>query len=192
MRRLLPSVLFLGAMIASAGGPPPAASPFSGPSPWPAIRKERVAKLLPEAMRRAGVDAWVVVCRENDNDPLALHVGGENAGGAAAFLFLLGERGLRSVALSPAGEATALKDVGLHDEVVVLERGTSVWDEAARRLRAAAPKKIAVNSSAMTVADGLSHTQRGQLEKALGPDLAAKLVASEELVVEWLSVKVPQ
>ena len=193
-RRLLPFLLFFASWSAAAGGPsnPPTASPFAGESPWPAIRKERVRKLLPEAMRRAGVDAWVVVCRENDNDPLALHVGGENAGGAVAFLFLLGENGLRAIALSPVGEATALKDVGLHDEVVVLERGTTVWDEAAKHLRAAAPKKIAVNSSAMTVADGLSHTQRGQLEKALGPDLAGRLVPSEELVVEWLSVKLPQ
>ncbi|HVE65397.1 MAG TPA: M24 family metallopeptidase [Thermoanaerobaculia bacterium] len=191
-RRLLPLLMFLGTAFAAASDPPPRGSPFGGPSPWPAIRKERVTKLLPEAMRRAGVDAWVVVCRENDNDPLALHVGGENAGGAAAFLFLLGNAGVRVVALSPVGEATALKDVGLHDEVVVLERGTSVWDEAAKRLRAAAPKKIAVNSSSLTVADGLSHTQRGQLEKALGPDLAARLVPSEELVVEWLSVKLPQ
>lgn len=192
-RRLLPLLAYFAAVIAVAAAPadsPP--SPFSGPSPWPAIRKERVRKLLPEAMRRAGVDAWVVVCRENGNDPLALHVGGENAGGTAAFLFLLGEGGVRAVALSPAGEATALKDVGLHDEVIVLERATTVWDEAAKRLRAAGSKKIAVNSSGMTVADGLSHTQRGQLEKALGPDLAARLVPSEELVVEWLSVKLPQ
>ena len=193
-RRLLPFLLFFASWSAAAGGPSsaPTPSPFAGESPWPEIRKERVRKLLPEAMRRTGVDAWVVVCRENDNDPLALHVGGENAGGAVAFLFLLGENGLRAIALSPVGEATALKDVGLHDEVVVLERGTTVWDEAAKRLRAAAPKKIAVNSSAMTVADGLSHTQRGQLEKALGPDLAGRLMPSEELVVEWLSVKLPQ
>ncbi|MDQ5873284.1 MAG: aminopeptidase P family protein, partial [Acidobacteriota bacterium] len=184
----------LARAIVVASGPSslPPTSPFGGPSPWPAIRKERVRKLLPEAMRRAGVDAWVVACRENDNDPLAAHVGGENAGGAAAFLFLLGQGGVRAVALSPAGEATALKDVGLHDEVVVLERGTTVWEEAAKRLRAAGPKKIAVNSSPMTAADGLSHTQRGQLEKALGPDLTARLVPSEELVVEWLSVKLPQ
>ena len=196
-RRRIPSLVLFGlatlaAVAPGSGPPPPASSPFTGPSPWPAIRKERVAKLLPEAMRRAGVDAWIVVCRENDNDPLALHVGGENAGGAAAFLFLLGGAGLRSVALSPAGEATALKDVGLHDEVVVLERGASIWDEAAKRLRAAAPKKIAVNSSGMTVADGLSHTQRSQLEKTLGPELAARLAPSEELVVEWLSVKLPE
>ena len=193
-RRRLPLLTYFAAVMAVAALPadPPPALPFAGPSPWPAIRKERVRKLLPEAMRRAGVDAWVVVCRENDNDPLAAHVGGENAGGAAAFLFLLGEGGVRAVALSPAGEATALKDVGLHDEVIVLERATTVWDEAAKRLRAAGSKRIAVNSSVMTVADGLSHTQRGQLEKALGPDLAARLVPSEELVVEWLSVKLPQ
>jgi Xaa-Pro aminopeptidase len=196
MRRLFRWQVVLAVAIAAASAsafpPESAGNAFSGPSPWPAIRRERVRRLLPEAMRRAGVDAWIVVCRENDNDPLAAHVGGENAGGTAVFLFLLGEGGVRAVALSPAGEATALKDVGLHDEVVVLERGTPVWNRAAERLRAAGSKKIAVNSSAMTVADGLSHTQRVELEKALGPDLAARLVPSEELVVEWLSVKLPE
>jgi Xaa-Pro aminopeptidase len=195
MWKVLPLATLLLALVAAAPSPTrsePASSVFAGPSPWPAIRRERVRKLLPDAMRRAGVDAWVVVCRENDNDPLAAHVGGENAGGAAAFLFLLGEDGVRAVALSPAGEATALKDMRLHDEVVVLERGGSFWEEVAKRLREADPKKIAVNSSAMTVADGLSHTQRAALEKALGPDLSGRLVSSEDLVVEWLSVKLPR
>jgi hypothetical protein len=49
-------------------------------SPWPEIRKARIQKLLPQAMQLAGIDAWVVICRHN-NDPLALYVGGENAGG---------------------------------------------------------------------------------------------------------------
>jgi hypothetical protein len=58
---------------------------------------------------RAGVDAWLLVLRENHNDPLAHHVGGENAGGTAAFLFFRegdgpeGMAGVRSLALSPAG-----------------------------------------------------------------------------------------
>jgi len=169
------------------------AQPFpAGKSPWPAIRKTRVGKLLPAAMRRAGVDAWVVVCRENDNDPLAMHVGGENAGAPAAFLFFLKGEAVESLALSPAGEATALKDMGLHDRVVVLERGGSLWEPLAERVKAANPSKIAINSSGMTVADGLSHTQRMALEKALGPELAARLTSSEDLVVEWLSVKLPE
>jgi len=35
-------------------------------NPWHEIRNERIEKLLPAAMRRAGVDAWVVICRENN------------------------------------------------------------------------------------------------------------------------------
>jgi Xaa-Pro aminopeptidase len=159
--------------------------------PWPEIRQERIQTLLPRAMERAGVDAWLVVCRENANDPLALHVGGENAGGTAAFLFLREGDAVRSVAFSPVGEATALKDVGLHDEVVVVERGTDAIGAAAERLKALAPTRIAVNSSDRPAADGLSWTQRTALVEALGPELASHLVSSQPLVEEWLSVKLP-
>ena len=62
-------------------------APEASDDPWPSIRAERIATLLPDAMDRAGVDAWLVLCRENDNDPMARHVGCENAGGEAAFLF---------------------------------------------------------------------------------------------------------
>jgi hypothetical protein len=53
---------------------------FSDPSPLPEIRKQRIANLLPSALFAAKVDAWLVICRENNNDPLASHVGCENAG----------------------------------------------------------------------------------------------------------------
>lgn len=185
-RRILLALLLAPAALLRAQ------APDQGKNPWPAIRKTRVEKLLPGAMRRVGVDAWVVLCRENDNDPLALHVGGENAGAPAAFLFFPKGETLESLALSPAGEATALKEMGLHDQVVVLERGTSLWEPLATRVKAANPAKIAINSSGMTVADGLSHTQRMALEKALGPELSGRLVSSEDLIVEWLSVKLPE
>ena len=61
-----------------------------GPSPWPEIRKERIAVLLPQAMQAAEIDAWLILCRENSNDPLAEHVGGENAGGYGSILVLPG------------------------------------------------------------------------------------------------------
>jgi len=162
-------------------------------NPWPEIRKARIRSLLPAAMERAGVDAWVVVCRENANDPLAPHVGGENAGGTVAFLFLRQGQAVRAIAISPAGEARALRDVGLHDEVETLERGADVYARVAARLAEAGPGRIAVNSSrAMVVADGLSHTQRALLEAALSPELRGRLVSSEDLVAEWLSLKLPE
>ncbi|MFP2926716.1 M24 family metallopeptidase [Pyxidicoccus sp. 3LG] len=183
------TALPLSAPLASAAG----GANIVSPDAWPRIRKERIQKLLPLAMARANVDAWVLICRENDNDPLAVHVGCENAGGSAAFLFLKQGESVRSLALSPAGEATALKDVGPMDEVVPLERGTDLYAQVASRLAAAKPARIAVNSSErVTVADGLSATQRAALEKALTPALRKKLVSSEDLVSEWLSVKLPE
>jgi len=167
--------------------------PFSADNnPWPQIRKERIQKLLPEAMKNAGVASWLVVCRENSNDPLALHVGGENAGGAAAFLFFLVGDKVRSVAISPEGEAIALKDMKLHDEVVVIKRGSNIWKTAKEQFQKYDPKTIALNSSGYNVADGLSYTQRKALEGELGEKFTTRFVPSVELVMEWLSVKLPQ
>ncbi|MCP3168785.1 M24 family peptidase [Myxococcus qinghaiensis] len=188
-RHALLSALLLSAPLAGAAG----ADPVVTGDIWPRIRKERIQKLLPQAMARANVDAWVVFCRENDNDPLAIHVGGENAGGTAAFLFLRQGDAVRAVALSPAGEATALREVGPLDEVVPLERGVDLYAQVATRLAAAKPARIAINAStSVTVADGLSSSQRAALEKALSPALRKKLVSSEDVVSEWLSVKLPE
>ncbi|WP_257459787.1 M24 family metallopeptidase [Archangium lipolyticum] len=185
-RALLPALLLLTTLPANAAEPSPQRA-------WQRIRKARIQQLLPAAMERAQVDAWVVLCRENDNDPLAAHIGCENAGSPAAFLFLKQKGGVRSIALSPSGEARALQDVGTHDEVVSLERGVDLYTRVAARLSEAKPRRIAVNSSRkLTVADGLSATQRERLVEALPAALRGRLTSSEELVFEWLSVKLPE
>ena len=161
-------------------------------SPWSEIRKARIEKLLPQAMQLAKVDAWLVVCRENNNDPLALHVGGENAGMTAVFMFFLERGRVRSLALSPWGEAMALKDLGLHDQVIEFERGANVWPLVAQQLKAVDPRRIGINCAPRPIADGLSWTQRIDLEKALGPELSARLTSAEDLIAEWLSVKLPE
>ena len=158
---------------------------------WHRIRKQRVQRLLGPAMRATNVDAWVVLVRENANDPLAMHVGGENAGGTAAIMFFRDGDRTRSLALSPSGEATALRDIGLHDEVRAFERGVDVFQLAADELKKHNFANIAINSSTRSAADGLSHTQRKAFEEALG-DLASRLVSSQELVIRWLALKVPE
>ena len=175
-----------------------APGPFDGPNPWPAIRRARIARLLPAAMREAGVDAWVVLLRENANDPLALHVGGENAGAPSAVLLFRGagangDDRVRSVMLAGFGEAIALRELGLHDSVVVYDGGVPGLERAvAERLAAAGPTRVAVNSGGSGMADGLSWTQRTGLERALGPALAARLVPAEPMVRAWLAVKLPE
>ncbi|NMP16299.1 M24 family metallopeptidase [Thalassotalea sp. Y01] len=188
MRRFLLLALMVIVSSANAAGQ----YDFKGPSPWPEIRKQRIAQLLPQAMQAANVDAWVVICRENDNDPLADHVGGENAGGEASLLFYISDKGLQSVAFSPESESTALSEAGIHDKVIAVKKGESSMKQAAAFIKQQQFQRIAVNNSDKNAqADGLSFSQRMRLQQALGKSLTDKLVSSEELVYEWLSIKLP-
>jgi len=163
------------------------------PQLWPSIREERIQTLLGPAMVRADVDAWLVLGRENANDPIAAHIGAENAGGLAAYLFFTEPNGgLSSLAISPVTEATALAEVTPLDSVLAIPRGQNVYETVAAELQARGSRRIAVNSSSRNVADGLSWTQRTALERAFGPALSSRLVSSEDVVIEWLSVKLPR
>jgi Xaa-Pro aminopeptidase len=163
-----------------------------GESPWPEIRKERISTLLPQAMEAADVDAWLVICRENNNDPIADHIGGENAGGTAVFMFYIDEEGFHSKVYSPSGESTALDELDIHDEVVPVERGSSAVQQATDFIKQKNFKNIAINSSTGNAqADGLSYTQRANLIENLGGVFSNRLVSSEELIYEWLSIKLP-
>jgi Xaa-Pro dipeptidase len=160
-------------------------------NPWPEIRKERIANLLPDAMRRAGIDLWVIVCRENANDPLAMHVGCENAGAPAAVIFYTEGEGFYSAVITPWGDDSGFRESELFDTVIVYPRGEPVWNHVAEKLMNVNPEKIGVNSSSRSIADGMSYTQRSELEQALGNEFAGRIVSAEEIVIEWLSVKLP-
>jgi len=159
--------------------------------PWPEIREERIGTLLPGAMDAAGVDAWIVFCRENANDPLAVHVGGESAGGQAAYLFLRTSEGVDRIILGPSSEVITIRERTPRARVEAYERGQDLFALVADELRAAGARSIAVNRSDLAAADGLTATQDAALRAALGPALASLLTSSQELVIRWLGVKIP-
>ncbi|MFC5193254.1 M24 family metallopeptidase [Algoriphagus aquatilis] len=165
---------------------------YWGENPWPEIRKKRINHLLPTALKNAGVDVWLVVCRENYNDPIATHVGGENASGTAAFLFFNDESGFHSLVFSPEGEATALDDLDIHEKVERVPRGESAVAKAVEFIKSKGFQKVAINSSASNeMADGITHSQYQELAGLMGAD-EKKLISSDELVYEWLSIKLPE
>lgn len=166
--------------------------PFSDPSPWPDIRQERIQTLLPEAMQLAGVDTWAILCRSNNNDPLARHVGCENAVAPAVFLFELRDGDIYSTVFTPPGEATALQEIGLHDRVIVTGRTPGAMVEAADYLNQNMPQSLALNfSDTNEIADGLSYSQYVRFTEMLTQQVKNRIVSSENLVYEWLSVKIP-
>lgn len=186
--------IFLVCSCAQQQEPEVAVNPetYWGENPWPDIRKKRISQLLPQALKTAEVDCWMTICRENNNDPIADHIGGENAGGTAVFLFYNDATGFHSKVFSPSGEATALDDLDIHEEVVSVARGTSAIEQASDFIKTKDFKSIAINTSSKNVmADGLTHTQYEEIATALG-DETSKLVSSEEVVYEWLSIKLPE
>lgn len=162
-------------------------------NPWPEIRKKRIETLLPKALNAMGVDVWLTLCRENNNDPLAEHVGCENAGSTAVFMFYLKNDKFHSLAFSPSSESTALADLNVLQNVIAVPRGESAIEKAAAFIKTNDFSTIAINASTNNAqADGISYTQRVALEAALGPTFAKRLVSSEEVVYEWLSIKLPE
>jgi Xaa-Pro aminopeptidase len=167
-----------------------AQNPFDGENPWPDIRKERIQTLLPEAMQRAGIDTWALLCRSNNNDPLARHVGCENAVAPAVFMFRLVDNEIYSIVFTPPGEATALQEIALHDSIAVVGRNPGAIVEAADYINRNVTGSLALNfSESNEIADGLSHTQFTRLTDLLMQSVRNRIVSSEELVYEWLSVK---
>ena len=142
-------------------------------------------------MDAAGVDAWLVFCRENANDPLAIHVGGESAGGMAAYLFFRTPEGVDRVIIAPSSEVITVREHFGGARVEARERGENLYELVAAELRASGAQAIAVNRSGLAAADGLTATQDAALREALGPDLSARLTSSQELVIRWLGVKIP-
>jgi Xaa-Pro aminopeptidase len=66
------------------------------------------------------------------------------------------------------------------------------WERLARLVRERNPRKIGINeSSVFAFADGLSASLKARLVQALGPDMAARLVPAERLVVGWLERRSP-
>lgn len=195
-RRFFSTLLLVGLLgVSLLGGcstPAPSTeiSPFTG-DPWPAIRAQRIGELLPIAMQDNELDAWLVVCRENNNDPIADHVGCENAGGTAAFMFFKTPDGLHSVAVSPSGEATSLAEKNMVDEVLEIERGIGIWGSVESQFERFQPLKIGINTGNSPISDGLSHTQYASMMAGLPKKWTDKMVSAEPLIRSWLSIKLP-
>lgn len=167
-------------------------NPFDGPNPWPEIRKERINTLLAPAMERAGVDAWAILCRSNNNDPLARHVGCENAVAPAVFYFERRGSDIYSIAFTPPGEATALQELALQDSIIVVDYNIGAISAATDYINQNLNGVLALNfSEGNEFADGLSHTQFRQFSERLSSARRNQVVSSEDLVYEWLSVKLP-
>ncbi|MBB3082232.1 M24 family metallopeptidase [Geodermatophilus sabuli] len=155
---------------------------------------QRVLDLLPGLMDRAGIDLWLVVGREYNEDPVLatlLPATWLSARRRTILVLHRSDDGVTAAAASryPVGQflpAWSPEDAGGPPT----EQGQ--WAEVRRIVEQADPRRIGIDVSAdFALADGLSHTEHRQLTEALGP-YADRLVSAEELAVGWLETRLPE
>ena len=162
------------------------------------IRKGIIAKklnttLLP-AMRRHGIDMWLILSREFHHDPFLYEIGGGSAGVRNAYIFFdNGSDVPEKVFIGSHGQREDLYDT-VYDQVLFY--GYS-QEGLAPHLREAVhrrgPKCIGINMSpTLPMADGLSATLKQYLEEAIGPDYSGRLVSAELVARDFRDERLPE
>ena len=150
---------------------------------------ERFATVVPELMRREGIDLWVMITREYNEDPVVKTMLPSTWMGARRTTMLL---------IFDPGEGKPLEtlacaryDVGdVFKKAWDQEQQPDQWKQLATLIEARNPQKIAVNrSESFGLADGISSYHYDRLLEALPDELDARVVTGERLAIGWLETR---
>lgn len=150
--------------------------------------QQRLDSVLPALMDRAGVDCWIVVAREYNEDPVlrALLPGSWlNARRRTILVFHRTPSGVQCLAVAPY-------PVGSAYEPVWDSRAGSQWAALHRSIAAHDPGRIGINvSETFALADGMSSTEHRLTLEALG-EFADRVVPAEALAIGLLETRLPE
>ncbi len=148
----------------------------------------RLENLLPALLRREGIDMWIVMCREINEDPVFFTLVPEPVLAARRLAILVfydrgGTLGAERYSIGGAGGGY---------QNAWTDRSKSQMENLADLIRKLDPKKIGIDVSAtQRSADGLSANLRDRLVVAIGQEYAARLVSAEKVAVGWIETRSP-
>ena len=152
------------------------------------LLQERLDSLLPTLMRETGVDMWLVIAREYNDDPVFLSLVPKPRFTARRTTMLVffdrGDAGIERLTVSryPLG--------AMYEAVWEGGDLDAQWQRLAEVITERDPQTIAVNTSdTWPVADGISHSLYSKLAASLSPELRTRLQSSERLVVRWMETR---
>ena len=162
------------------------------------LNTKRVDTLLLPAMRKAGIDCWVIMSREFNEDfvlDYVMDVKGATGGHRNAFIFFDdGSNRLKRIAIGThlPGESK------VWDKIVSYptsegETGPSLKPILRKTIEEFNPKKIGVDESrTIPFCDGLTVEMKKFLVDAIGPEYVKRLVSAEGLIVDFLDTRLPE
>lgn len=152
------------------------------------ILADRFDNLLPQLMRREGIDMWILISREYNEDPVMktmLPAEWLSARRRTVMVFFDrgGTEGVEKMAI-------ARYDVGLLKAAWNLNVFPDQWDALVEAIKQRQPKKIGINVSPNYAhADGLSHHEHSEMMQKLPEEYKKRVVSAEKLAVAWLETR---
>ena len=150
----------------------------------------RLKHILPDLMRREGIDMWLVLNRENNEDPVYMTLVPKPNMTARRRCLIFFDPGEGEEIERFDNSSGGMKPFY---EGMPAEEDKSRIENIAEFIKKKNPKKIGINvSSNWAHADGLSASLKEELTAALGPELSSRLVSAERLCTGWLEARSPQ
>jgi hypothetical protein len=153
------------------------------------VLEDRFANLLPQLMRREGIDMWIIISREYNEDPVLktmLPSTWLSARRRTIMVFFdRGDKeGVEKLAIARYDVGNLLK--GAWD----IDVRPNQWDALTAIIQERKPKKIGLNCSVNYAhADGLTATEQAEFLEKLPTDYQKRIVSAEKLAVGWLETR---
>ncbi|HEU4390858.1 MAG TPA: M24 family metallopeptidase [Blastocatellia bacterium] len=149
-------------------------------------------------MRKHGVQMWLVICREYNEDPVFFSLVSPTVFAARRrtmyIFFDRGEeKGVERLALgggSNGGLYTVYRDPDVENREIY---GEGQWVLLRKLIEQRNPATIAVDiSHTHAFSDGLSSAEREKLDATLGPEIMKRVVRAENLPLEYIETRLPE
>ena len=152
--------------------------------------QKRFETVLPALMAREGIDMWIIVSREYNDDPVFRSM---------APLTTFSSRRRTILVFYDPGNGKPLEHVSIgrfdYDGLFTLvpTQNDAQYEGLRKFVAARDPKVIGIDESdAWNHADGLTANEKRRLTDALGPKYAGRMKSAEMLAVGWLETKIPE
>ena len=153
------------------------------------LLKDRFGSVLPDIMERTGIDMWIIVAREYNEDPVIKTM--------LPATWLNARRRTILVVYNPgSGNKLETYAIARYDVGEVFKR---MWDPEqqpdqykalAKLIYDKNPNKIGINQSEFFAqADGLTATEYNLLKSSLNRRQLKKVVSAEKLAIGWLETR---
>lgn len=151
------------------------------------LLEDRLDNLLPELMERSGIDMWIIISREYNEDPVMktmLPSTWLSARRRTIMVFNKTDDGLDKIAIARYSVGKLLK--GEWDVDVYPDQ----WEALVNTIKTKDPKLIGLNySTDFALADGLVHTEYEEFFEKLPEAYLDRIVSAEKLAISWLETR---